>query len=188
LSKSRSTIPSNGRSGYSENKGRRAPQPKGEGTIREVVISRDDAVFWLDSRGYWRNSGGRFRKKKIIDLFHASIARDADGYFLLRQKEEGGEQVVEKVYFPCEDTALFVFATSCDDDDGITCTLNTGRSLPLRPQNLYTRDDALYLREEGETIKFSERALLQIADRLTETRGILYIRVNGRDHPLPEAA
>lgn len=177
---------------------------------REIVIPRDEAVFWLDRRGYWRNSGGRFRKKKIIDHFHAAISRDENGYHLCQPKDGG----VEKVYFPFEDTALFVFdvifrpkrpnkdgkpdkpdKNDKNDKPGkvhkthdadITLVLNTGRHLPLDPRRLYSRNDCLYISDNDETIKFSERALMQISALLTDKGEHLCINCGGSCHPIPE--
>lgn len=177
---------------------------------REIVIPREEAVFWLDSRGYWRNSGGRFRKKKIIDHFHAAISRDENGYHLCRQTDEG----VEKVYFPFEDTALFVFdvlfrpgppnkteppnkpespnkdsKTEKDpnaDAPEIILVLNTGRHLAMDPRRLYTRNDCLYISNNDETIKFSERALMKLSAAFTESGNRLCINCGGSCHPIPE--
>lgn len=126
-----------------------------------VVLPKEEAVFWLDSEGCWRNAGGRFRKKKIIDYFHRSIDRDENGYFLIQDK--GG--VWEKIYFPYEDTALFIFDIHADGDSagGIILTLNTGRRIPLSPENLYIDRDKLYMMSGDERIKFAERAMIKIS-------------------------
>ncbi len=158
-----------------------AGRHRNDAETETVVIPREEAVFWLDSRGYWRNSAGRFRKKKINDHFHASISKDEGGYFVAQQKGN----VREKVYFPHEDTALFVFDLVFHPD-GITLVLNTGRRMELNPENLYSRKDCLYLREEGDTIKFSERALLKLSDALSEEEGKLFISCGGRKHLVPE--
>ena len=146
--------------------------------MKEIVIKKEDAVFWLDKSGCWRNDGGKFRKKKIIDLFHQSIAKDDDGYFLSQVKDG----VLEKVYFQYEDTALFVFAVIFNDD--IILKLNTGKQLKLNPADLYIRDDNLYMIHENEQIKFSERALMQISSIMEETGekdgNQLMINVNGK--------
>ncbi len=156
-----------------------------EQNIKEIVIPKEDAVFWLDSRGYWRNAGGKFRKKKIIDHFHSSISRDENGYFLYQDK--GG--VFEKVYFPYEDTALFVFDVIFDqtaNESDITLVLNTGAELALSPKNLYTANDCLYLKEGDDIIKFTERALIKISDRIDGVNGKLYINTGGKRHLIPE--
>ena len=130
--------------------------------MKEIIIKKEDAVFWLDKSGCWCNDGGKFRKKKIIDFFHQSIANDDDGYFVSQIRDD----ILEKVYFRYEDTALFVFEVSFNDD--IVLKLNTGKQLPLIPSNLYIMNDNLYMTREDETIKFSERALMQISSIIEE--------------------
>lgn len=148
--------------------------------MKEIIIKKEDAVFWLDKSGCWRNSGGKFRKKKIIDLFHHSISKDDNGYFV-SQTRDG---VLEKVYFPYEDTALFVFAVLFNDD--ILLALNTGEKLPLDPESLYVKDDNLYLTHGHERIKFSERALMQISSILKEDGDHLVMDQNGHRFYIPE--
>lgn len=132
--------------------------------MKEITIKKEDAVFWLDKSGCWCNDGGKFRKKKIIDFFHQSIAKDDDGYFV-SQIRDG---ILEKVYFRYEDTALFVFAVIFNDD--IILKLNTGSQLPLIPSDLYIMNDNLYMTRGDETIKFSERALMQIFSIIEEDK------------------
>ena len=39
----------------------------------EIVIPRENAVFWLDENGHWYNEGGRFKLKRLsIALMHPS--------------------------------------------------------------------------------------------------------------------
>ena len=90
-----------------------------------VVIPKEEAVFWMDGNGCWRNAHGRFRHKKVIDYFHASISRDDDGYFV-SQVRDG---IVEKVYFRYEATALFVFDVIPGEE--VDLVLNTGRRIRL---------------------------------------------------------
>jgi hypothetical protein len=159
-------------------------QKQGESAItaeyREVIIPKQEAVFWLDRQGYWRNQGGRFKRKKIIDYFHASIGRDKNGYFVSHVKEN----VLEKVYFRHEETALFVFKV--DINPGITLTLNTGSQIKLNPDNLYVFNDNLYIMNEDEKIKFAERALFQIMQIISEENGVLFINANGKRYKIPE--
>jgi len=157
----------------------------GQQEVKEITIPREEAVFWLDSRGYWRNDGGKFRKKKIIDHFNAAISKDEHGYFLCQQKGD----VFEKVYFPYEDTALFVF--DVDFETGgpapdITLVLNTGRKLSLNPRRLYIQNDCLYVKENDDIIKFTERALMKLSAVLDEKNGQFCIHASGSEHPIPE--
>ena len=132
------------------------------------VIPKENAVFWLDKNGRWRNRHGFFEHKKIIDYFHRSIQRDRDGYYLF---QSDGERA-EKVYFPYEDTALFVFEIA-EESGEIVLTLNTGRKIELAPERLYVKGDSLYLRIGDEEARFSDRALMRISGRL-ECRGEEY--------------
>ncbi len=52
----------------------------------EIVIPKDEAIFWLGKNGRWHNAHGEFQHKKIIDYFHSSIKKDDNGYFLFPGK------------------------------------------------------------------------------------------------------
>lgn len=147
-----------------------------------VVIPRQEAVFWLDSEGWWRNDGGRFRKKKIIDYFHRHIHHDENGYFVLQDKGE----IWEKVYFPYEDTALFAFNIRKQNSD-IWLLLNTGREILLDPETLFIQNDRLYAISNDERIRFAERAMIRISALMEEDEnGRLQICTNGRKYVIPE--
>lgn len=147
----------------------------------EVVIPRDLALFRLDAQGYWRNDEGRFKNKKIIDYFHHAISKDDGGYFVSQDK--GG--VIEKIYFPYDDTALFVFDIMFDPE--IVLTLNTGQTIPLDPGRLFIQNDHLYVRTaDNERIKFSERTLVKISGKLEESGTQLQIRIKDKWHPIRE--
>ena len=146
----------------------------------EIVISKEDAIFWLDKNGRWHNVHGEFQHKKIIDYFHSSIQKDEKGYYLFQEREN----LREKVYFHCEDTALF--AVDLIKDEDITLILNTKRQIKLRPKNLYTRDDNLYMRLGTETIKFTERGLMKISDLMEFSDEHYFIRVKNRRYRIVE--
>ena len=143
---------------------------------KEIVISKEDAVFWLDQNGLWHNEHGRFEHKKIIDFFHQSIRRDEAGYHL-RQQLEGS---VEKVYFPYEDTALFVFDVIRGPD--IVLALNTLKKIPLNPDKLFIKADQLYITEGEDLIKFTERAMMKMADLIEEENGSYCITVGSESY------
>jgi len=147
--------------------------------IEEKVIPKENAVFWLDKNGCWRNSNGKFEHAKIIDYFHSCIKRDQGGYYL----SQLNGNCREKVYFPYEDQALFVFDVIRQDD--ITLVLNTNRHVILSPENLFIKNDNLYMRLGDETIKFAEKGLVKIARILEDEQGRLYIRINDRRHKIP---
>ncbi len=148
----------------------------------EVVIPKEKAVFWLDGEGYWRNAGGKFRKKKIIDYFHRAIARDEGGYFV--RQDKGG--VMEKVYFPYEDTALFVFDLWFDNGSA-GLLLNTGQQIPLDPDQLYVKDDNLYLDRGADRVKFTVRAMMKLSECFEEgDDGRLWLRLADGCWQIPE--
>ena len=148
--------------------------------LREIIVSREDATFWLDRWGYWCNAHGRFEHKKIIDHFHAAIAWDEQGYFVTQINGD----FREKVYFRYEDTALFVFDVLTGD--GITLVLNTQRQMELDPGALFIRNDYLYLRGDNVLIKFNELSMLKIS-RLFEHNGdTCFITIKGERKAIPE--
>jgi hypothetical protein len=147
--------------------------------IEEKVIPKEDAVFWLDKNGCWRNAHGKFQHAKIIDYFHSCIKRDQGGYYL----SQLNGSYMEKVYFPYEDQALFVFDVIRQED--ITLVLNTNRHVRLEPENLFIKDDSLYMRLGDEIVKFAENGLVKIAPSLEDEQGRLCIRINDRRYKIP---
>ncbi len=150
---------------------------------KEVVIPKEQAVFGLDARGRWQHmEQGRFENPRIIAHFHSCIRKDEQGYYL----EQDHPHFREKVYFPCEDTALFVFDVVIKDED-VTLALNTGRRERLRPRSLFIKNDILYMRLEGHSVRFTEHALVRIADLLEfDEEEKVTIRVRGRRYLISE--
>lgn len=147
----------------------------------EIVVPKEKAAFRLDRRGRWCNAFGVFRNHRISEYFHSAIRRDEGGYFVYQQSDTR----LEKVYFPYEDTALFVVDVVMTDE--IRLLLNTHRQLPLDPETLFVSEDSLYLTFDGERIKFSERALFKLADVMDFTDQGYFIHVLGRRHRIREA-
>jgi hypothetical protein len=147
--------------------------------IKEIVIDKDQAVFWLDANGCWQNENGKFRHKKIIDYFHSCIKRDQQGYYLYQQNGNRAE----KVYFPYEDQALFVMGVIRQDD--IRLVLNTKKQIKLKPRKLFTKNDCLYMHMGEEIIKFAEQGLMQIAPFLEAENKRLFIRIKNRRYAIP---
>jgi len=143
------------------------------------VIPREKAVFRLDKNGAWHLNNERFTNQKIVDYFHSMIKRDADGYFL----EQEHRHFIEKVYFPYEDTPLFVCRII--KKDGVTLCLNTGDRVRLEPEKLVQKNDNLYLRSETDFIKFSENALLSLARYMDDVQGRYVITIDGNSHSIP---
>jgi len=158
-----------------------ALNPLGFLPMNETVIPKDQAVFWLDQRGRWHNRYGLFEHPKIIDYFHACIRKDAHGFFL----EQIWEGKREKVYFPYEDTAYFVF-DFLEAKEEILLILNTGRRMPLDPEQLYIENDALYMKAGEDRIKFSEQCMLRLSDRLTEADDGLHFFLGKHRHRISE--
>lgn len=136
----------------------------------EIVIPKEKAVFWMDAKGRWCNRHGPFAHKKIIDYFNRSIGKDDNGYFVCQDKGD----VIEKVYFRYQDTALFVVDFSGGDPGQLV--LNTGRKVMMTPENLFIEGDILYYCDGDERIKFTDRAMMKIADWLEEREDGLYFK------------
>ncbi|MCU0597747.1 MAG: MFS transporter permease [Desulfobacterales bacterium] len=148
--------------------------------LREFVIQKEDAVFWMDKDGRWRNSDGRFKHKKIIDYFHASISKDANGYFVSQIKGD----CLEKVYFSYEDTALFVIDIICGPQ--ILLILNTRKKIPLNPDSLYLHNDNLYVMDGEDRIKFAEYALIKISAFVEDNNDGLFISIGAHRYKIHE--
>ena len=147
--------------------------------LKTIEITRDEAVFRLDGNGCWHNSDGKFRHKKIIDYFHTSIQRDQKGYHLY----QANDKYIEKVYFPYEDKALFVFDVIENND--IMLVLNTKKRTRLKPKKLFIENDNLYMQLGNEVIKFAEQGLMKIASFLEEEGDGLFIRSKNRRYRIP---
>ena len=148
------------------------------------IIPKEEAVFWLDKNGYWRNRHGKFRNPKINAHFHSCIQKDEQGYCLAQDHPE----FREKVYFPYEDTALFVFDVQEKGQD-VILKLNTGREVLLPPDKLFIHNDHLYMDLDGERVKFSERALIALSQymQFDEERDKARVNYQGRSWPIPFA-
>jgi len=51
---------------------------------KEIVISEEEAVFWMDAYGRWHNKHGAFEHKKIIDYFHCMFKNIIMMMFVLK--------------------------------------------------------------------------------------------------------
>jgi hypothetical protein len=150
-------------------------------TPKLKIISKEDAVFWMDDEGRWVNAHGPFENAKINAYFHSCIQKDADGFYL-QQEREG---LLEKVYFRVADTAFFVFRVAIDSS--VVLTLNTGRVLPLDPGALFICKDRLYVRDDGERIKFTVGAAMKVASYLEEDEtGVVFCFGGARTPVLEE--
>jgi hypothetical protein len=84
------------------------------------------------------------------------------------------------VYFKYEDTPLFVVDLS--ESEPIQLVLNTGATIPLKPEQRFVRADSLYIQREAEHIKFSERVLMRLSTRLDFDGESYYFRCGDRKH------
>jgi hypothetical protein len=146
--------------------------------IKEIVVSREEAVFWMDEKGRWHNQHGPFENPRIIGYFNASIRKDRDGYYLAGEHDN----IREKVYFSYVETPLFVLDVI--KGDKIILVLNTKEQVPLRPENLFMEKDSLFMRIDGECIKFTERALIKLSGCIGEENGLTIFRLNNQSYPL----
>ncbi len=147
--------------------------------LPEIVIPKENAVFFMDKHGFWRHKEqGKFQHRKIINYFHSCIRKDENGYHL---RQRLGNRI-EKVYFYCEDTALFVFDVI--KGDTIFLVLNTQKKVQLRPRNLFVNDDNLYMNFGEHRIKFTDHSLIRISDLLDLEGDEYFITVKGRRHKI----
>ncbi|WP_027369475.1 hypothetical protein [Desulfovermiculus halophilus] len=147
------------------------------------IVPKEDAVFWLDKDGCWRNRHGKFHHPKIIARFHACIRKDEHGFYLTQDHPD----FREKVYFPYEDTALFVFDVQ-EKDQNVILKLNTGQDVPLPPDKLSIHNDHLYMDLDGDRVKFSERALVTLSKymQFDEERGRTWLNYQERSRIIPD--
>ncbi|NDY72272.1 MFS transporter permease [Desulfobacter hydrogenophilus] len=133
-------------------------------TRKQNIIPKEQAVFWMDKDGAWHNEHGKLEHPKIIKYFNQSIAKDDQGYFLSQIIND----VEEKVYFPYEETAVFV-VDLVKKDAGIELTLNTLETIALDPDVLYINADALFMETDAHLVKFTQNALAQMTPFLIDT-------------------
>lgn len=151
-----------------------------EPSKKQVIVPKEKAVFWMDGNGIWHNEHGKFEHPKIISFFNASIRKDDLGYHVFQETDE----LVEKVYFPYEDTALFVVDLILAPT--VDLILNTRARIPLIPEELYIRNDAAYLDTGEHCIKFTDRALIKLSRILEDRDNGLILHMDGTDYPIPE--
>jgi len=154
--------------------------PQVDPKLPEIVISKENAVFWMDERGRWHNRHGRFEHKRIIDHFNRSIRCDSGGYYVTQERNG----FLEKVYFRYVDTPLFIFRIL--PGSPMQLELNTGEIVPLAPEQLFTHGDQLYQRHGTACLKFTDRTLIAIAPYLVETPEGLCLQIDAGAVPIPE--
>ena len=147
----------------------------------EMIIPKEKAVFRLDKNGEWYVNDEKFTNQKIIKYFHSVIKKDKAGYFLKQEHKD----FTEKVYFPYEETPLFVFRII--KKDGLVLGLNTGENIKLDPEKLLMKNENLYIQNDEHLIKFTEKALFSLAGYMDDVDGHYVIYIDGKMCPIPEA-
>ena len=147
---------------------------------REIIISKEDAVFWMDGNGRWHNQHGEFEHKKVVAYFNRSIGYDADGYFVSQVRGD----MVEKVYFPYQETALF--AVDIIQNDDLHLLLNTQKQVPLNPEKLFIRNDTLFMHFENQIIQFTGRSMIKLSDRFDDANEQFTLHLNGVRYVIQE--
>jgi hypothetical protein len=142
---------------------------------RQIVISKEDAVFWMDENGNWHNEHGKFEHPRIIKYFNKSIKKDEQGYYVAQSTD----QVSEKVYFKYHDTAVFVVGIKQEKE--MILLLNTGQAIPFDPGQLLVKEDSLFIKTEAHLIKFTSQVLVKLSRYLKETNGQFVFSYKGRD-------
>ena len=145
-----------------------------------MVIPKEKATFRLDKNGIWFIGDDKFTNQKIINYFHSVIKKDKDGFFLMQEHKH----FIEKVYFPYEDTPLFVFHVI--KKGGLTLILNTSENIELDPKNLIIRNENLYLKRDEDLVKFSENALVSLASYMEDNHNQYSINIDGKKYIIPE--
>lgn len=145
-----------------------------------IIVPKENAIFWMDKNGVWHNEHGKFEHPKIIRHFNRSIQKDDQGYYLSQTSDE----VEEKVYFPHEDSVLFV-VDICREDK-LQLTLNTANTICLDPTQLFTRNDNLYVETPGHCIKFSQHALVKLSKQMEEIDGQFCLVLNHTSYLIAE--
>lgn len=151
-----------------------------EKKLPEIVVPKEDAVFWMDRFGRWHNQHGPFEHKKIIDYFNSCIQKDDQGYYLGQIRDDH----FEKVYFKYEETPLFVVDVTIGVS--VELILNTMQTLTLDPDKLFVRDDNLYIQKDNEIVRFTDRVLLRLSTYLIVDQDRYYFEINGERYPIAE--
>lgn len=148
--------------------------------IKERVVLKEEAVFWMDGRGRWCNRYGPFEHPKIIAYFNSAIGKDDGGYFV-QQIIDG---LREKIYFRYEGTPLFVVDVM--EQDPIILVLNTGRSIELDPERLLIQNDYLCVDMGDDYAQFSEKMMMRMANWIHYDRNRTFFCRNQTRVEIPE--
>lgn len=148
--------------------------------LKEVIIPKERAVFRMDGNGRWHNVHGEFRHKKLIDYFNSSIGKDENGYYVSQIRGD----IFEKVYFPYEKTALFVFDVIKNDDTILV--LNNKKKIKLNPECLFIKNDGLFMTIGDGVVKFTDRSMMKLSDCIDYEDGQYYFKTANQKYPIRE--
>ena len=143
-----------------------------------IIVPKEEAVFRMDKNGAWHNEHGKFEHPRIIRYFNSAIKKDENGYYV----HQATSECEEKVYFPYEDTALFIVDIIAGQN--IQLILNNTDKMTLEEGELFMASDSLYLLTPDHRIKFSSHALVKISKFIEEKNGIFSILINEKTYPV----
>ncbi len=145
---------------------------------KQIIVSREDSVFWMDENGVWKNEHGRFEHPKIIKYFNSSINKDDDGYYVCQVTDE----FEEKVYFPYDETAVFAVDIKITED--VQVVLNIRSAVSLDDGRLFSKNDNLYLDTAQHLVKFSAQVLIKLSRFMKDIDGQMVLDINDRIYPV----
>ena len=103
-----------------------------------------------------------------------------NGYFVAQERDG----LFEKVYFNYNITPIFALDLLPGSPDRLL--LNTGKVITLEEEHLFIKDDCLYLKQGDEWIKFSERVMFKLADRIKYDGNAYQVLKGATWHPIHE--
>ncbi len=145
---------------------------------KQMIIKKEDAVFWMDENGVWQNEHGRFEHPKVIRYFNSSIHKDDNGYYVYQVTDE----FEEKVYFPYKETAVFVVDLKITPY--VRLVLNIMQTVAFDDGDLFVRNDRLYLNTPEHLIKFTSQALIKLSKYIKDSENQMQVEINGMVYPV----
>jgi len=129
-----------------------------------IINHTNDQLAWI-------------RENQVDRYFNSAIKKDENGYYV----HQATGECEEKVYFPYEDTAVFVVDIIMKGPD-ISLILNTTDRTSLEEGELVMASDNLYLLTPDHRIKFSSHALVKISKFIEEKNEKFSILINEKTY------
>ncbi len=155
--------------------------------IKELIDSGEaiDEIR-IDREGRWTHNGEPFANRRIVDFFNRSIARTADGTYVIHYADFTYPITVE-------DVPIFVTGVrfkGFGNFESITLTLTNGAEEELDASTLFYRDNCLYCHvcDGRMPARFHQSPSFQILERLEETDDMFYVVICGKRIILKEKA